>query len=209
MQLSALSAISPVDGRYGNKVIDLRNIFSEFGLIRYRVIVEVRWLQSLANADEIEGCGPFSKETNSYLDGIVDAFSEADAMRVKEIEATTNHDVKAVEYFLKEKSTGNTELEAATEFWHFACTSEDINNLSHAMMLNDARKKFFCQGTRRCPGDQETCRRQQDRAHDVTNARTACISDNAGKGMPMSMFDSNAKSSLSAKSLFLANSMEP
>jgi adenylosuccinate lyase len=143
MQLSSLTAISPVDGRYGNKVSDLRCIFSEFGLIRYRVVVEVRWLQALAQADQLKEIGPFNQETLDYLDSIITDFSEADAARVKEIESTTNHDVKAVEYFLKEKSTGNSQLESATEFWHFACTSEDINNLSHALMLKDARAQVI------------------------------------------------------------------
>ena len=141
MQLSPLTAISPVDGRYGNKVTDLRPIFSEFGLIRYRVLIEVRWLQALANESELTEVGPFSDSTHQFLDAIVSDFSESDAARVKEIESTTNHDVKAVEYFLKEKSQGNSELKAATEFWHFACTSEDINNLSHALMLHDSREQ--------------------------------------------------------------------
>lgn len=143
MQLSTLTAISPVDGRYGNKVLDLRPIFSEFGLIRYRVLIEVRWLQALANDDHLKEVGPFSKDTLAFLDSIISDFSESDAERVKSIESTTNHDVKAVEYFLKEKSQGNAELEAATEFWHFACTSEDINNLSHALMLHDARNQVI------------------------------------------------------------------
>ena len=143
MQLSALTAISPVDGRYGNKVTDLRGIFSEFGLIRYRVLVEVRWLQALAADEGLPEIGPFSAETNAFLNSIVDGFSEADAAQVKSIESTTNHDVKAVEYFLKEKSKGIGELESATEFWHFACTSEDINNLSHALMLKDSRDEII------------------------------------------------------------------
>ncbi len=138
MQLSPLTAISPVDGRYGNKVTELRSFFSEFGLIKYRVQVEVRWLQALGAAEQLSEVGPFSASTLANLDSIISDFSESDATRVKEIEATTNHDVKAVEYFLKEKSQGNPELEAATEFWHFACTSEDINNLSHALMLKDS-----------------------------------------------------------------------
>lgn len=143
MQLTPLTAISPVDGRYQSKVSQLRPIFSEFGLIRYRVIVEVRWLQALAVHPGVPECGPFSDETNQALDAIVDSFSEADAIRVKEIESTTNHDVKAVEYFLKEKSVDNDQLQRATEFWHFACTSEDINNLSHAMMLKTAREEVL------------------------------------------------------------------
>lgn len=139
MELSQLTAISPVDGRYGSKTADLRPIFSEFGLIRYRVLVEVRWLQHLAAEKAITEVPDFSAETQKLLNDIVDNFSEADAIRVKEIESTTNHDVKAVEYLLKEKIAGNKELEAVNEFIHFACTSEDINNLSHALMLREAR----------------------------------------------------------------------
>ena len=139
MDLSQLSAISPVDGRYGSKTAALRPIFSEFGLIRHRVLVEVRWLQHLASLKEITEVPEFSSETQKLLNDIVDNFSEADALRVKEIESTTNHDVKAVEYLLKEKIAGNKELEAVNEFIHFACTSEDINNLSHALMLREAR----------------------------------------------------------------------
>lgn len=141
MQLSALTAISPVDGRYGSKTTELREIFSEFGLIKYRVIVEVRWLQKLATTSAIAEVPEFSAEANSILNAIVDDFSEQDAMRIKEIERTTNHDVKAVEYFLKEKVASNTELTAINEFIHFACTSEDINNLSHGLMLKTAREE--------------------------------------------------------------------
>lgn len=139
MNLSSLTAISPVDGRYGGKTKDLRPIFSEYGLIYYRVLVEVRWLQALAADSDIAEVPAFSEETNALLNGIVDNFSEEDALRVKEIERTTNHDVKAVEYLLKEKIAGNSELEAVSEFIHFACTSEDINNLSHALMLKNGR----------------------------------------------------------------------
>jgi len=139
MELNALTAISPVDGRYGSKVTELREIFSEFGLIKYRVTVEVRWLQKLSNTPEITEVPAFSEQTNALLDNIVANFSVTDADRVKTIEATTNHDVKAVEYFLKEKTQGNSELEAASEFIHFACTSEDINNLSYGLMLKDAK----------------------------------------------------------------------
>ncbi|MHC9037096.1 adenylosuccinate lyase, partial [Cobetia marina] len=135
MQLSALTALSPVDGRYGAKTEALREHFSEFGLIRARVTVEVRWLQRLAAHAEIAEVPAFSKEANAVLDAIVSDFSVEDAQRIKGIERTTNHDVKAVEYFLKEKVEGNAELNAVTEFIHFACTSEDINNLSHALML--------------------------------------------------------------------------
>ncbi|ATD06616.1 MULTISPECIES: adenylosuccinate lyase [Pseudoalteromonas] len=139
MELSALTAISPVDGRYGSKTKELRSIFSEFGLIKYRVIVEVRWLQALASSDAIKEVPAFSDKANALLDSIVENFSEADAARVKEIERTTNHDVKAVEYLLKEKVADNAELNAVNEFIHFACTSEDINNLSHGLMLTEAR----------------------------------------------------------------------
>ncbi|TMM41934.1 adenylosuccinate lyase [Colwellia ponticola] len=143
MELSALSAISPVDGRYGSKVKSLRPIFSEFGLIKYRVTVEVRWLQKLAATNEISEVPAFSAQANTILDDIVTHFSEEDALAIKKIEATTNHDVKAVEYFLKEKICSNAELNAVTEFIHFACTSEDINNLSHGLMLSDCREKVL------------------------------------------------------------------
>ncbi|MGY5449639.1 adenylosuccinate lyase [Agarivorans sp. MS3-6] len=143
MELSALTAISPIDGRYGDKTSELRSIFSEFGLIKYRVRVEIRWLQKLAQQHNIAEVPAFSPEAIAFLDSINDNFSEADAARVKEIERTTNHDVKAVEYFLKEKVAGNAELDAVSEFIHFACTSEDINNLSHALMLNEARNKVL------------------------------------------------------------------
>lgn len=141
--LTALNAISPVDGRYGSKTVALRRIFSEFGLIRCRVEVEVRWLQQLSRHPEINEVPAFSSETNAFLDSIVANFSEADAQAIKDIEKTTNHDVKAVEYFLKNKFAGNTELEAILEFVHFACTSEDINNLSHALMLREGREVFL------------------------------------------------------------------
>ncbi|CAH9060941.1 Adenylosuccinate lyase [Pseudoalteromonas sp. CIP111854] len=143
MELSALTAISPVDGRYGSKTTELRGIFSEFGLIKYRVTVEVRWLQALAKAQGIAEVPAFSDEANALLDSIVDNFSEADAARVKDIERTTNHDVKAVEYLLKEKVAPNAELNAINEFIHFACTSEDINNLSHGLMLSEARDQVL------------------------------------------------------------------
>jgi len=140
MELSALTAISPVDGRYGSKTSDLRPIFSEFGLTKYRVTVEVRWLQKLSATKAIEEVPAFSDAANQALDKIVSEFSEEDALRIKNIEATTNHDVKAVEYFLKEKISDNAELHAVTEFIHFACTSEDINNLSHGLMLKECRE---------------------------------------------------------------------
>jgi len=143
MELSALTAISPVDGRYGNKVADLRPIFSEYGLIRHRVLVEVRWLQMLSAHDDILEVPRLSSSAKRLLDDIVENFSEQDAQRVKNIESTTNHDVKAVEYFLKERIAGNDELEKVSEFIHFACTSEDINNLSYALMLREARTQVL------------------------------------------------------------------
>jgi adenylosuccinate lyase len=139
MDLTALTAISPIDGRYGSKTEALRPIFSEYGLIRHRVLVEVRWLQKLAATAGITEVPTFSDHATKLLNDIVEKFSEEDAQRIKNIERTTNHDVKAVEYFLKEKIAGNAELEAVSEFIHFACTSEDINNLSHALMLREAR----------------------------------------------------------------------
>ena len=137
--MNALTALSPLDGRYASKCDALRPFLSEFGLIHARVTVEVRWLQALANRPEITEVPAFSAETNAALDAIVANFSEEDANRIKEIERTTNHDVKAVEYFLKEKIANIDELKNAGEFIHFACTSEDINNLSHALMLKSGR----------------------------------------------------------------------
>jgi adenylosuccinate lyase len=140
MELSALTAISPIDGRYGSKTSPLREYFSEFGLIRYRVEVEVRWLQQLAKHELISECPNLSDEAMAFLDGIVSEFSVEDAQAIKSIEATTNHDVKAVEYFLKDKLSTSKELKGLLEFVHFACTSEDINNLSHALMLKNGIK---------------------------------------------------------------------
>jgi adenylosuccinate lyase len=139
MELTALTAISPVDGRYGNKVSVFRDIFSEYGLIRNRVTVEIRWLQKLAAHPEITEVPAFSAEANGFLDQLVSEFSLQDAERIKDIERTTNHDVKAVEYFIKERIAEVAELHAVTEFVHFACTSEDINNLSHALMLRSGK----------------------------------------------------------------------
>ncbi|MFW1813277.1 adenylosuccinate lyase [Acinetobacter guillouiae] len=138
--MNALTALSPLDGRYASKCDVLRPYLSEFGLIHARVTVEVRWLQALANRPEITEVPAFSTATNTALDAIVTQFSEDDANRIKEIERTTNHDVKAVEYFLKEKIAHIDELKNAGEFIHFACTSEDINNLSHALMLKNGRE---------------------------------------------------------------------
>ncbi|MFG6175736.1 adenylosuccinate lyase [Halomonas sp. THAF12] len=135
LPLTALTALSPVDGRYGSKAEALREHFSEFGLIRARVVVEARWLQRLAEQPQITEVPPLSAEATAALDALVRDFSVEDAERIKEIERTTNHDVKAVEYFIKERIAETPELHAITEFVHFACTSEDINNLSHALML--------------------------------------------------------------------------
>lgn len=139
MQVTPLTALSPLDGRYADKIGELRPIFSEYGLIKARVTVEVRWLQMLATNPEIKEVPSFSPAATGFLDEIISGFDEADAERVKQIERTTNHDVKAVEYLLKEKAADNDELAAIAEFFHFACTSEDINNLSYALMLKEAR----------------------------------------------------------------------
>ncbi|MEB8433147.1 adenylosuccinate lyase [Cocleimonas sp. KMM 6892] len=139
MNLSALTALSPVDGRYASKTSALREFFSEYGLIKHRVLVEVRWLQALANHPEIAEVPAFSDTANQHLEAILTNFNEAEAQKIKDIERTTNHDVKAVEYYLKDQIADNAELNAVTEFIHFACTSEDINNLSHALMLKGGR----------------------------------------------------------------------
>jgi adenylosuccinate lyase len=139
MQLSSLTAVSPVDGRYASKTSALRPIFSEYGLIRFRVLVEVRWLQRLAAHEGVAEVAPFSAEANAVLNELADNFAVEHAERVKEIERTTNHDVKAVEYLLKEQAAKLPELDKVSEFIHFACTSEDINNLSHALMLRAGR----------------------------------------------------------------------
>jgi adenylosuccinate lyase len=140
LELSPLTAISPIDGRYGSKTTVLRHIFSEFGLIRCRVLVEVRWLQLLAATPEIEEVPPFSAKSHDLLDRLVSEFHITQAENIKRIERTTNHDVKAVEYFLKESVAADAELLAVSEFFHFACTSEDINNLAYALMLKEARE---------------------------------------------------------------------
>lgn len=140
MDLSALSAVSPVDGRYGSKTAPLRPVFSEFGLIKYRLIVEVRWLQALAANPGVVEVPALSEAANTALEALISGFNENGAQKVKDIEATTNHDVKAIEYFIKAAISGNAELAAISEFVHFACTSEDINNLSHALMLREGRE---------------------------------------------------------------------
>jgi adenylosuccinate lyase len=139
MELNELSAISPIDGRYRSKTSQLDTIFSEFGLIKYRTIIEVEWLKAMSQNADIVEVPKFSESAVSHLNDLIKDFSVENAQRVKEIEKTTNHDVKAVEYFLKEAVGSNSELNAVSEFLHFACTSEDINNLSHALMLQDGR----------------------------------------------------------------------
>ncbi len=143
MKLSALTAISPIDGRYQNKTDALRPIFSEYGLFRFRVLVEIEWLKALAKHNGIKEIAPFSKRSVSVLNKITKDFSVADAKIIKNIEKTTNHDVKAVEYFIRDKIATNKALKEASQFIHFACTSEDINNLSHALMLKEARDEVI------------------------------------------------------------------
>ena len=143
MNLSSLTALSPVDGRYGSKIEALRPYFSEYGLIYHRVLVEVRWLQALASHAQIVEVPAFSDQANKLLVSLINDFSESDAARIKEIERTTNHDVKAVEYFLKEKVADNAEIHRVNEFIHFACTSEDINNLAYGLMLRGGRDEVL------------------------------------------------------------------
>ena len=143
MEFSTLTALATVDGRYANKVNELRPFLSEYGLIYYRVLVEIRWLQALSQETAISEVPEFSASSNALLENILQNFGPDDASRVKEIESTTNHDVKAVEYFLKEKVRDEDALKSIDEFIHFACTSEDINNLSYALMLDGARKQVL------------------------------------------------------------------
>jgi adenylosuccinate lyase len=143
MHLSSISALSPVDGRYGSKTAALRPYFSEFGLIYNRVLVEVRWLQRLAEHPQIGEVAPLSDEANALLERLINNFNEDAAQRVKDIESTTNHDVKAVEYYIKEQFKDNAELLAINEYVHFACTSEDINNLSHGLMLKQGLEQVM------------------------------------------------------------------
>ncbi|VFP88825.1 adenylosuccinate lyase [Candidatus Erwinia haradaeae] len=139
MELSSLTAVSPIDGRYGHQVTPLRVIFSEYALLKFRIEVEVRWLQQLSSCLDIDEVPVFSSEENDFLDRIISSFNTEDAIRIKRIEKTINHDVKAVEYFLKEKVSAIPSLSSISEFIHFSCTSEDINNLAYALMLKTAR----------------------------------------------------------------------
>ncbi len=143
MPITSLTAISPLDGRYASQVDKLRAYFSEFGLIRYRVRIEIEWLIAIAGEKSLVGIGPFSKESVNFLRALSAGFSEADGEQVKAIEARTNHDVKAIEYWLKERAAGNAQIMAASEFIHFACTSEDINNLSYSLALAECRKEVL------------------------------------------------------------------
>ena len=152
MDLTALTAISPVDGRYGSRTAALRAIASEYGLVRYRVAVEVRWLLALATHREFDALASFGRETKDFLEGIASGFSLDDARRVKAIERRTNHDVKAVEYFIRERIADSEVTADAREFVHFACTSEDINNLAYAMMLSDARANVLLPSMRDLTG---------------------------------------------------------
>lgn len=142
MQLSEITAISPIDGRYASKTLSLRETFSEYGLIRARVEVEVRWLQSIAENSSISGIPKFSRSAMNQLDALIDDFNLESAKRIKDIERTTNHDVKAVEYFIREQIIEIEELKDASEFIHFACTSEDINNLSYGLMVSRGREQL-------------------------------------------------------------------
>lgn len=146
MELTALNALSPLDGRYQSKVDPLRPFFSEYALIKYRAMVEVEWLKALAAESAIEEIQAFSPATIKELDAAINSFGETDAAQVKTIEMRTNHDVKALEYWLKDKFANNAEIKKASEFIHFACTSEDINNLSHALMLKNAREHVMLPG---------------------------------------------------------------
>jgi adenylosuccinate lyase len=143
LSLSSLTAISPIDGRYADKTAELRLLLSEYGLLRFRVKIEVRWLQALAKHPQIQEVPPFSASAQTYLYTLIENFSLQDAQTIKKIEATIHHDVKAVEYFIKEKLTHHTELAALKEFIHFACTSEDINNLAYALMLQTSRNEIL------------------------------------------------------------------
>ncbi|VFP80268.1 adenylosuccinate lyase [Candidatus Erwinia haradaeae] len=143
MELSSLTAVSPIDGRYSDQLILLRSIFSEYGFFKFRIQVEIRWIQMLSSCLEIREVHSFSVIENAFLEKIITDFSTKDALCIKNIEKNIHHDVKSVEYFLKEKLSSVPSLHAISEFIHFGCTSEDINNLSHALMLETARQKII------------------------------------------------------------------
>ncbi|MCK9200089.1 MAG: adenylosuccinate lyase [Gallionella sp.] len=166
--MNTLTALSPLDGRYAGKVDSLRGYFSEFGLIRFRVLIEIEWLKALSAQADIPEIAPFSAATVAQLDALNANFSEADATAIKAIEKTTNHDVKAVEYWLREKLGSNPETAGVLEFIHFACTSEDINNLSHALMLKGAREAAML------PALQGLIARMKELAHQLADMPMLC-----------------------------------
>ncbi|MFA6971346.1 MAG: adenylosuccinate lyase [Gallionella sp.] len=166
--LTKLTALSPLDGRYHGKVDALRGYFSEFGLIRFRVQIEIEWLKALAAQADIPEVGPFQAATIAQLDALNANFSEADAAAIKNIEKTTNHDVKAIEYWLRDQLSGNPETAKVLEFIHFACTSEDINNLSHALMLKNGRDAVML------PALQQIVARLTDLAHQLADLPMLC-----------------------------------
>ena len=162
MQLSTLNALSPLDGRYAKKVDNLRQYFSEFALIKFRVEVEIKWLLSLSDEKAIKEVTILSASTRESLQKTIQSFSETDAAEIKKIEETTNHDVKAVEYWLKNKFKDNQEIKSISEFIHFACTSEDINNLSHALMIKHAKESVLT------PHLESIIKKLKDLAHDLS-----------------------------------------
>lgn len=160
MTLSPLNAVSPIDGRYASKTAELRGIFSEFGLMKYRVTVEIRWLQFLAAHPDIEEVSPLSAQANAVLESLVTDFDQPDSEAIKKIENTTNHDVKAVEYFIKQRLEGDPDLRRVSEFVHFAWTSEDTNNLSHALMLTAGREQLLLPSLRKIEQQMATAGRE-------------------------------------------------
>ena len=159
--INPIFALSPLDGRYATSVEDLRPIFSEYGLMKARVCIELEWLKTLSAEPQITEVPEFSPETLAELDAIMNNFSLENAAEIKTIEATTNHDVKAIEYWLKQRLAHNAEIKQVNEFIHFACTSEDINNLSHALMLSEARDTVLL------PKLKEITKKLQQLAHEL------------------------------------------
>lgn len=168
MELNTLTALSPLDGRYAKQIEPLRGVFSEFGLMRCRIQVELEWLKALAAEPSITEVAPFSEATIAEINDLIANFSPEHGEAVKAIEARTNHDVKAIEYWLKERLSGNNEIVAASEFIHFACTSEDINNLSHALMLKAARDQVML------PALDELIAKQTEMAHQYAEMPMMC-----------------------------------
>lgn len=165
MDINALTAVSPIDGRYSNKVADLRPILSEYGLIRFRVEVEIHWLIALTNHADIQEAKPLDPDGHEYLTNIIRDFDEQQAAQIKEIETHTNHDVKAVEYFLRDKLTQNKKLRYLLPFIHFGCTSEDINNLAYALMLKEARKEILSPMMQKLIDELKTLAKQNAKRH--------------------------------------------